>query len=1004
MGTYVNLKLPLLVLLLFNLGCTQSFEGFKDLISEPVEENIKLETKADGTGTQLNSSTQLLLNDTLTFYPIKRDSNGNFVENISVSWAVDGGIGSLTIDPSGKFATFSGSSKGTATVKIFIDDVLYSTTSIEVVATQLDVSNLQITNVTTTGFDISVDYTGDDEENSSVSLMYCNEDQSPGCDPEIGSEIVLSRGTSTWTGSASGLNVAETYNLSVVVEDPDGALGLPLTAQQRLLGNAISISNLVLSNITTTGFDVSVDFTGDSEGNSELTLYYCNRTSNSSCDPTSGDSQLMSRGASSFNASVTGLSGPSYSAGDLVAIEVVADDFDGVSGSPLTTSDNLADLRLTNFDVTNQVKDGFYAKVDFEESVGSNATVDLYYCNETDSPGCDPLAGSSTSMTKNGSIFEVTVTGLTSPFDEGDQVNAVAVGSDPEGVLNEESLTETFYLADITLFDLEYGYITQDGFIIEINHGYGDSNGNSAVTAYYCNETTSPGCDPKTGVSEVICSGACNYVHEFTGVSSTVSPGETLKLLVEFVDSDGIFKEGTGGGSPAQYSLNINIPNPKDIYRSVGPGQTIALVDGASASTTLTISSGAAVFSQNLLNEIGVGDAIFYDSNADGNIDSLGFIHLRTDNQNYAIRNKDGDMPADVAAHSDWRIYRAYVSAADAESGSENPGIVADVDIPSGLKDFDSWTDGLDISAQTGADLNWYVALYAGTQADTSRLSVLGWKKDFQQELEFFVPYKPSEVGVSQKHNGVWDPTKYRLVVNNDHAVYVAWIHRVNIKGLQIELAGSADTRVGISINNNPFGFISDNIIKSTSTGNTLQGLRHYSYSGASTDSNYYYADKSWSVFSNNVVYDFSTSNSRAIHVDWQSGNGDGARFYNNTLYNNYYGIYSDAYRSSYIRNNIVLASGFADFNSDVESSSVAYAENNITSDTTILGYNAYSTANNITGADPADVFFDFANDDFRLKSGSIAIGQGYDLSSIIQTDIQGETRTVPFDIGADEF
>lgn len=1002
MGTYAKLKLPLLALLFLSMGCTQSFEGLSNKTLKPVE-NIKLETKPDGTGSEL-SSTQILLNDSLTFYPIKRDEEGNFVDNISVSWAVDGGIGALTIDPSGKFATFSGSNKGTATVKIYIDDVLYSTTSIDVVATQLDLSNFQISNVTTTSFDVSVDYIGDDEENSAVSLKYCNETQNPGCDPEAGTEVVLNRGASSWTGSVSSLNVAEIYNLTILAEDPDGVLGLPLTDQQRLLGNAISISNLVLSNITTSSFDVSVDFTGDSEANSELTVYYCNRTSSAACDPASGDSLAMTRGASSFTASVTGLSGPSYNAGDLVAIEVVADDFDGVSGSPLTASDNLADLRLSNFDVTNEVKDGFYAKVDFEEAVGSNATATLYYCNETDSPGCDPLSGTSASMTKNGSIFEVTVTGLSSPFDEGDQVNAVAVGSDPEGVLNEEALTETFYLADITLFELEYGYITTDGFVIEIKNGYGDSNDNSTVTAYYCNETTSPGCDPKTGVSEVICTESCKYVHEFTGVSSTVNPGETLKLLVEFIDPDGIYKEGTGGGSPAQYTLNVNIPNPKDIYRSVGPGQTVALIDGVSASTTLTISSGAAVFSQNLLDEIGVGDAIFYDSNADGNIDSLGFIHLRADNQNYAIRDKDGGTPANVAAHSDWKLYRAYVSAADAESGSENPGIVADSDIPIGLKNFDSWTDGLDISAQTGLDLNWYVALYAGTQADTSRLSVLGWKKDFQQELEFFVPFRSTEVGVSQKHNGTWDSSKYRLVVSDDDAVYIAWIQRVNIKGLQIELTGSTDSKAGINSNNNPLGFISDNIIKSTSTGNTLQGLRQYSYSGASSDSNYYFEDKSWSVFSNNIIYDFSTSNSRAIHVDWQSGNGDGARFYNNTLYNNYYGIYSDSYRSSYIRNNIVMASGFADFNSDVESSSVAYAENNITSDTTILDYNAYSTANNITNADPADVFFDHANDDFRLKSGSIAIGQGYDLSSIVFTDIQGETRTVPFDIGADEF
>ena len=543
MGTYAKLKLLLLAVLMMSIGCTQSFEGLGNKVIKPVEENIKLETKPDGTGSEL-SSTQLLLNDSLTFYPIKRDENGNYVDNISVSWAVEGGVGTLTIDPSGKFATLLGSSKGTATVKIYIDDVLYSTTSVEVIATQLNLSNFQISNVTTTSFDVSVDYTGDDEENSSVSLKYCSEDVSPGCDPESGTEVVLTRGASSWTASVSSLDVAETYNLAIVAEDPDGVLGLPLTAQQRLLGNAITISNLVLSNVTTSGFDVSVDFTGDSEANSDLTLYYCNRTANSSCDPTGADSQVMTRGSTSFTASVTGLSGPRYNAGDLVAIEVVADDFDGVSGSPLTTSDNLADLRLTNFNVTNEVKDGFYAKVDFEEAVGTNATVSLYYCNETDSPGCDPLSGASTAMTKNGSIFEVTVTGLTSPFDEGDQVNALAVGSDPEGVVNLEALTDTFRLADIILEELQVGYITDDSFTIEVKRGsYSDSNDNDTAIAYYCNETTSPGCDPKTGVSspDICYESGCYYVYTFTGVSSNANPGDTINVLFEVIDSDGIY-------------------------------------------------------------------------------------------------------------------------------------------------------------------------------------------------------------------------------------------------------------------------------------------------------------------------------------------------------------------------------------------------------------------------------------------------------------------------------
>ena len=1005
MGTYAKLKLPLLALLFLSIGCTQSFEGLGNKIIKPVE-NIKLETKPDGTGSEL-SSTQILLNDSLTFYPIKRDEDGNFVDNISVSWAVDGGIGSLTIDPSGKFATFSGSNKGTATVKIYIDDVLYSTTSVEVVATQLDLSNLQITNVTTTSFDVSVDYTGDDEENSAVSLKYCNETQNPGCDPDVGTEVVLNREASSWTGSLTGRNVSETYNLTISAEDPDGVLGLPLTDQQRLLGNAISISNLALSNITASGFNVSVDFTGDSEANSELTVYYCNRTSSSSCDPTTGDSLVMTRGASSFTASITGLSGPNYNAGDLVAVEVVADDFDGVSGSPLTTSDNLADLRLSNFDVTNQVKDGFYAKVDFEEAVGSNATVTLYYCNETDSPGCDPLAGTSTSMTKNGSIFEVTVTGLTSPYDEGDRVNSVAVGTDPEGVLNEEVLTESFILADIIIEDLEVGYITNDSFTIEVDRGsYSDSNGNATAYAYYCNETSNPGCDPKTGVSSSnICyESNCWYTYIFTGVSSNANPGDTLNILFELTDPDGIYTVGSGGGSPAQFSTIIKIPNPKDIYRSVGPGQTGYLVDGVNSSTNLTISSGSASFSQNLLNEVGVGDAVYYDSNNDGTMDALAFIHSRTDNQNYTIRDKDGDIPLDAVSNSAWRLYRAYVAAADAEKGDENPGILADTDLPTGLINFDSWTDGLDISAQTGLDLNWYIALYAGTQADTQRLVVDGWDKDLGQDFKFFVPKDANHVGVSQRHNGVWDDSKYRLIVTDETAIMISWIRRVDIAGLQIEITGSANNKAGIYNRNNHKSVISENIIRSTSTGTGNYGVFIYSYGGASSDKNYFLYDMSLSTYVNNIIYDFSTTSSSGLRVQWQGSNGDGARMYNNTLYNNYYGVYSESYRSSVIRNNIVMSSVLVDFNSSAKSSSVHTTQNNISSDASISDYNTSVSSGNVTNADPADVFVDHLSSDFRLKAASIAIGQGYDLSSTISTDIQGDVRTLPFDIGADEF
>lgn len=985
-------------------SCTQQFESLNNNNQEQLKDQIKLETKPDGSGDAL-TSTSIYLNQEVTFYPVKRDDKGDYVENISVSWSVEGGVGTLTIDPSGKNATFTGTTPGTATVKIFIDDILFSSTDVSVTASALELSNLQISNVTTTSFDVSVDYSGDVEENSSVSFFYCNETQAAGCDPLSGTEIALVRGDSSWTNSVTSLSVGETFNVAINAEDSEGVTGLPLSTQQQLTGTAITISNLVISNITVSSFDASIDFTGDNESSSAVTLSYCNRTNNASCDPSSsGDSIAMVRSGSQYTVSVTGLTSPSFDAGDTIALEVVAVDPDGVTGSPLATTDYLGDIQLSNFNVSSERKSGFYAKVDFTER-NSNATVMLYYCNETDSPGCNPQDGDFQPMTRNGNIFETTVSGLTTPYDEGDQVKAQAVASDPEGAYNPSGLNESFRLADIILYEMRVGMIDQDSFAIKIykNETNGDDNGNGSAIAYYCNNTTTPGCDPKTGVSTAIsnfnsCSSIyCNYEQSFTNISATANPGESINFLVEFTDPDGIWKEGTGGGSPSSYSLTINIPNPTPIYRSVGPGQTTALIDGRlGAGTFLTLTSGSASFSSALLDEVGVGDAIFYDSNNDSTIDALAFIHQRTDNQNYTLKDKDGNTPIDAVSHSNWRLYRAYTSAANAENGIENSGISADSDLPAGLKNFDSWTDGKDISAQTGSDQHWYVALYAGNQADTDPLYISGeWVKDWIHDLEFFVPYKSEHVGVSQKHNGVWDNNKYRLEVTDATAVNMSYLRRINIKGLQIEIKGSTNQINGIYTRNNSQGVISSNIIKSSSTGTNLKGIQVYTYGGVSTDGKYYDYDYSWSTFANNIIYNFNTTDSKGFYVAYQGSNGDGQRLFNNTFYNNYYGVYiNTGYQGAHIRNNIAINSFNEDFETTRSNGNISVKTNNISSDST----------GNTTLVSATDLFLDPANDDFRLKAGAAsAIDQGYDVSGLITDDIQGEIRSLPFDIGADE-
>jgi len=76
---------------------------------------------------------------------------------------------------------------------------------------------------------------------------------------------------------------------------------------------------------------------------------------------------------------------------------------------------------------------------------------------------------------------------------------------------------------------------------------------------------------------------------------------------------------------------------------------------------------------------------------------------------------------------------------------------------------------------------------------------------------------------------------------------------------------------------------------------------------------------------------------------------------------------------------------------------------------------NAYSEGSdpgsnglNITGNSSSDLFVDFGIDDFHLKSGSVLIDAGADLSSDgylnFSDDIDGDNRSGTWDIGADEY
>ncbi|MAX66234.1 MAG: hypothetical protein CME66_04800 [Halobacteriovoraceae bacterium] len=947
------------------------------------------ETHPLGTGLKVDQL-DLNLSDSQTLYAIKRNEQGEFVTNSSVSWSLSGAVGSLTIQSGGKSAIFNATNVGSGEIRIIVDNEIVQRISVDVLYNELNVSNLVVSSITSSSFIATVDVVGG-TPSANHELFYCNATLTPGCDPLSGIRSVMGQVGATQSIAISGLsNPTDDYNIAVRSTDSVPVNGALLSSNLTLMGEAISISNLVITNPSLSGMNLTIDFTGDSEASASVSAYYCNETDSPGCDPLSGDSIVMTRGSSTYSASISGLSSP-FDEADELNIRIVAVDSDGVSGSPLSDSDYLADLRVDNLSGKNFTATSFDYSVDIVET-NTNASATLFYCNETDSPGCDPLAGNSVFMVRNGAKFEGSVTGLTSPNDLGDLLNIQVVASDPDGEIHLESMSETRRLTDIYFSEIDFNVINIDNFYASVDrlNDTNDTNSNLDIKLYWCNETDSPGCDPFINGGYDTVGGWYEYGFDVQGL--TEDPGDTIKVGIRAIDPDGLYVETTDLGTTVDIVSSFVIPNPVTIYRSVGPGQTTAL--DTNATGNLTISGGTnASFSSDVSSQIGVGDALFYDTNGDGTLNFLAFISARVSNSSFTVQSVTGGSVANLSAPYAWKIYRSYTSVSDAVSGSENSGIALDSNIDGSLLNFDSWSGGKDISAQTGSDEHWFFALYAGVQADTSGFSTSGWTKDRAQKLSFVVVKDPAHVGISQRHSGVWDNSKYRLVVSDANAIRVE-TNRTRVSGLQVELAGTTDNNYVLNNRNNAEGIISHNIFKATSIGESLDGIIYYDYGQRGLKRTFFY---------NNLIYNFSTPSSVAVNVDWQSQGSESGWFYNNTIANNYRGVYCSAYRGCNLVNNIIVGSEDYDINS---SGGLYRAYHNIISDTSLATQStSISKVGNISAVSVGALFIDANSEDFRIPNASSAqVDAGFDLSSDFSDAIDGSSRDVNFDIGVFEY
>ena len=172
----------------------------------------------------------------------------------------------------------------------------------------------------------------------------------------------------------------------------------------------------------------------------------------------------------------------------------------------------------------------------------------------------------------------------------------------------------------------------------------------------------------------------------------------------------------------------------------------------------------------------------------------------------------------------------------------------------------------------------WNIACYADApdtiDDDAVIVSAAAWNTDAAHYLRIFAPRQPGEVGISQRHAGAYDATKYELVrtANGGNHLIDIFAGFVRVEGLQVvDLAqNSPDADINVEVSDASDVRISESILRGNvanaqlSTGVEIAGQARGSL-------------KVW----NSVIQGFSAA---CVFDNTISGRGATTYLYNNTL------------------------------------------------------------------------------------------------------------------------
>jgi hypothetical protein len=526
------------------------------------------------------------------------------------------------------------------------------------------------------------------------------------------------------------------------------------------------------------------------------------------------------------------------------------------------------------------------------------------------------------------------------------------------------------------------GTILKNNIVQNSVYGYGSGFDASSINNI-SNKADAPGSNAKNNTTVQFADAANGDFHLASTDTAAKNAGADLSMDVNLpitTDIDGQYRRNLL--SSQGYTIGTDIGADESttaIYRSIAPGATSALASGTNPANSLSISGNIATFATAPGTTIGVGDVIQYSSN-NSTVNNIAFISGRTDATHYTIQNTIGGSPtATSTSDYQWSIFRAYTALNNAVTASESTGI------NSSFQNFDTWSSGKNISA---TNEQWNIAAYAnGTTADTTATNVAAnWITAPNNYIRVYTPTATTEVGVSQRHSGKWDDTKYKMEMNENTAI-TSLANYLRIEGLQFKVTSTTASalRAGILLY-----LIGSNDIKISSS--IFQG----NFSGSASNSFAVWGSSSNIVLSfwNNIAYNWSNGSNLMVAL---YGYYSKVYAYNNTFNNNYWN--TDVITGTwYLKNNIAqnCVNGCYD-------ASDASSDYNISSDNTAPGTHSKKTA--------TVSFIDTANGDFHLSpSDTVAKNAGAVLSAdpylAFNTDIDGDTRpqeTGKWDIGADE-